>query len=467
VWMLLFAVIFFVTGSTSGANGNLARKHWVVTWAASQQLLEPNNALDPEDLHDSTLRQIVHVSAGGTEIRVRLSNRFGNMPLHLAEVHVAKAASPSKDAIMSGSDRGLTFSGSPEVTIPAYADYLSDPVAFPLNPLSDLAISIHIDIPPVEQTGHPGSHATSYVARGDLVSAIDIPRVKTAEHWYFIAGVEVAAQPADETIVALGDSITDGHGTTTNGNDRWTDVLAQRLQTSPTTRHIAVLNQGIGGNRLLTDGIGSDALARFDHDVIAQPGVRYLIVLEGINDIGMLTRNGEEPQSEHDSLVHRMIGAYAQMIERAHSSGITVIGGTLLPFAGSDFYHPGAASEADWKAVNDWIRTPGHFDAIIDFDRIMRDPSHPERLLPAFDSGDHLHPSHQGYAAMGNAVPLSLFESLSDSSLSESQSEPLLKIATTSPPLFEFLNWDEVPHNREGRVLRGRESLRRRSGRRC
>lgn len=430
MWILLSAVIFFVTGSAFGANGNIAQLGWVGTWTASQQLVEPNNELNPEDLRDSTLRQIVHVSLGGTEIHVRLSNRFGNTPLHLTAVHVAKAVSPSAGTIVSGSDRALTFSGSPDVTIPAHADFLSDPVVFPLNSLSDLAISLHIDMAPVEQTGHPGAHATSYIARGNLVSANDIPQAKTAEHWYFIAGIDVAAEPGDEAIVALGDSITDGHGTTTNGNDRWTDVLARRLQTSPSTRHVAVLNQGIGGNRLLTDVIGPNALARFDHDVIAQSGARYLIVLEGINDIGMLTRNGEVPQSEHDSLVRRMIGAYAQIIERAHSSGINVIGATILPFVGSDFYHPGPASEADRQAINQWIRTPGHFDAVIDFDRVMRDPIHPEKLLPASDSGDHLHPSPGGYAAMGNAVSLSLFKSqMFHSPLSKSASERPRKLA--------------------------------------
>jgi lysophospholipase L1-like esterase len=434
--MLLLAVVFFVSSSSFAANGNAAPTQWVGTWSASQQPMEPNNGLAPEDLPDSTLRQIVHVSLGGAKIRVRLSNRSGDVPLHLAAVHVANAVSPSTNTIKSGSDRALTFSGSPDVTIPAHADYLSDPLAFPLSPLSDLAISLHIDRARAEQTGHPGSHATSYIARGNLVSTVDIPQARTVEHWYFIAGVDVAAEPTDQAIVALGDSITDGHGTTTNGNNRWTDVLAQRLQASPNTRNTAVLNQGTGGNRLLTDGMGPNALARFDHDVIAQPGVRYLIVLEGINDIGMLAHNGEVSQSEHESLVHRMIGAYAQIIERARGKSITVIGATLLPFIGSDFYQPGPAGEADRQAVNDWIRTPGHFDAVIDFDKIMRDPSHPERLLPAFDSGDHLHPSAAGYAAMGNAVPLALFKSpLSDSPLSES--------SEASPEIT--IPFDEVP----------------------
>jgi len=184
--------------------------------------------------------------------------------------------------------------------------------------------------------------------------------------------------------------------------------LAQRLQTSPTTRNIAVLNHGIGGNHLLTDGLGPNALARFEDDVVGQAGVRYLIILEGINDIGLLARKGEVAPAEHEALVRRIVGAYEQMIARAHTNDIKVIGATIMPFAGSSYYRPGPASEGDRQAVNEWIRTPGHFDEVIDFDKIARDPEHPERLLPAFDCGDHLHPSPAGYAAMAQGVPLSL-----------------------------------------------------------
>ena len=301
------------------------------------------------------------------------------------------------------------FSGRPEVTVPAGADYISDPVEFPVAAQSDLAITLHIDVPPAQQTGHPGSRATSYLAHGDRVSAPDLPDAKQVEHWYFIAGVDVAAPAQVAAIVVVGDSITDGRGTTTNGNNRWPDLLAKRLQAVPATQTLAVLNHGIGGNRLLLDGLGPNALARFDHDVLAQAGARYLIVLEGINDLGTLTHDGEVSQAEHDALVRRILSAYEQMITRAHSHGIQVMGATILPFVGSEFYHPGPVSEADRQAVNQWIRTPGHFDAVIDFDRALRDPEHPDRLLAAFDSGDHLHPSLAGYAAMADAIPLSLF----------------------------------------------------------
>jgi lysophospholipase L1-like esterase len=210
------------------------------------------------------------------------------------------------------------------------------------------------------------------------------------------------------SVVALGDSITDGHGATTNGNDRWPDVLARRFETSG-LHGAGVLNEGIGGNHLLTDGLGPNALARFDRDVLAQSGVRYVIVLEGVNDLGGLARTMEASPGEHAELVRRIIGAYEQIIRRAHAHKLFVIGATILPYVGSDYYRPDAASEADRQAVNEWIRRPSHFDVVVDFDQVARDPDHPNRLLPAFDCGDHLHPSPAGYAAMANAIPLSLF----------------------------------------------------------
>ena len=424
---LMFAALFLLAGSKYGRDTSKPGARWIGSWAASQQLVEPGHALEAEDLRDATLRQIVHLSLGGAEIRLRLSNRFGATPLHVTAVHVARPIARSSDKIVPASDKALTFSGLADVTIPAHADYLSDPVSFPVNALSDVAITLHIDVPPDEQTGHPGSRATSYLAHRNLTSAAELSGAKAVDHWYFIAGIDVTAPPEARAVVVLGDSITDGHGATTNGNDRWTDVLAQRLQTSPTTRNIAVLNQGIGGNRLLTDGLGPNALARFDHDVIAQPGVRYLIVLEGINDIGMLTRSGEVPRAAHDALVRRIIAAYEQVIARAHAHDIKVIGATIMPFVGSNYYHPGSGSESDRQSVNEWIRAGGHFGAIIDLDKITRDPAHPERLLPAFDSGDHLHPSPAGYAAMAQAVPLSLFAP---------SAQPVPKIAITfdDPP---------------------------------
>jgi lysophospholipase L1-like esterase len=382
---------------------------WVASWGTSQQVPEPQNALPVEDLRDATVRQIFHLSAGGPVLRVHVSNAFGTEALHLTSVHIARALSPSSSAIDVKSDQPLTFAGKADVSVPPGAEFVSDALEFSASPFSDLAVTFHLDAPPAGETGHPGSRATSYYVHGDFVSAADLTEPKHVDHWYQISAIDVQAGPGAAAVVVLGDSITDGHGATTNGNDRWTDVLARRLQDAPSARNIGVSNQGIGGNHLLTDGLGPNALARFDRDVLAPAGVRWAIVFEAVNDLGGLARNGEVSQAEHAALVQRVLGAYQQMIARAHAHGLRLYGATITPYAGSEYYHPGPLSEADRQTVNQWIRLAGHFDAVIDFDSVVRDPQHPDQLLPAFDCGDHLHPSPAGYKAMGNAVPLALF----------------------------------------------------------
>jgi lysophospholipase L1-like esterase len=382
---------------------------WVVTWGASQQIPEPSNALPPADLRDATLRQIVHLSLGGATLRFHLSNAFGATALHFTSVHIARPLAPDSSSIDLASDRALTFAGASDVTVPAGAQVISDPVAYPVKPLSDLAVTFHLDEPPAPETSHPGSRATSYYVHGDFVSAPALTDPGKIEHWYQVAEIDVQADAGAGVIAALGDSITDGHGTTTNGNDRWTDVLAARLQQSAATRNIGVLNDGLGGNHLLINGNGPNVLARFDRDVLAPDGVRWLIVFEAINDLDGLARLHEVPQADHAALVQRVIDAYQQILERAHAHGIRVIGATITPDGGSDYYHPDSQTEADRQTVNAWIRAPGHFDAVIDFDQVVRDPQQPERLLPAFDCGDHLHPNPAGYRAMAVAIPLSLF----------------------------------------------------------
>ncbi len=377
---------------------------WVGSWAAAQQAPEPNNALPSSDLTDATLRQVVRLSLGGPRFRVRLSNAFGTAPMRVAAAHVAIAAGSSR--IEAATDRALTFGGLAAVTIPAGAQYWSDPVELALPARSDLAISLYFDAAPQAQTSHPGSRATSYMVHGDQTAAADLPGARTVAHWFELSGVDVAAAPGAFAVATLGDSITDGHGATTDGNDRWPDVLAARLLEGTRTRGVGVLNVGIGGNRMLLDGLGPNALARFDRDVIGQSGVRTVILLEGINDIGVLTRDAPASPEVHQALVRDLIAAYAQIVARAHDHGMRVIGGALTPFMGSDYYHPTALNEADRQAVNAWIRAPGHVDAVADFDRAVRDRSQPERLAPQYDSGDHLHPSPAGYRAMAGAVPL-------------------------------------------------------------
>jgi lysophospholipase L1-like esterase len=382
---------------------------WLGSWASSQQIPETPNALPADDLQDATLRQIVHLSVGGSQLRVHVSNDFGTTPLHLSAVHIARPVAASTGQIDPATDTALKFSGSPDVTIPAGAEYISDPVSFPAAALSDLAITLHIEHSPAQQTSHPGSRQTSFLVHGDAISAASLPDAKRVEHWFFLSGVDVQAPAHALALVTLGDSITDGHGATTNGNDRWPDILAQRLQASPASRSTSVLNHGIGGNHLLTDGLGPNALSRFNRDVLAQPGVRVLLLLEGVNDLGGLAREGEVAPERHEALVRAMIGACEQMIARAHDHGIKVIGATIMPYVGSDYYKPTPANEADRLRVNAWIRASGHFDAVVDFDRVTADPKQPDHLLPAYDSGDHLHPSPAGYRAMAESIPLSLF----------------------------------------------------------
>jgi lysophospholipase L1-like esterase len=403
--MALFAVLAFFVRAQSSSNSN----QWTGSWAASQQIPEPQNALPIDDLRDVTMRQIFCLSISGQALRVRLSNAFGAKPLHFTSVHIARPISLSSAQINPGTDKALKFSGRDDVVVPAGAEYFSDPINYPVAALSSVDVTFHLDNPPAGETGHPGSRATSYYVHGDLVGATDLPGAKHVDHWYQISGIDVTSGPDARAVIVLGDSITDGHAATTNGNDRWTDVLAERLQASHATRDVAVLNEGTGGNHLLIDGLGPNALARLGRDVLAQTGVRYVIVLEGVNDLGDLTRLGDVSAQEHLSMVQRIISAYEQIVVRAHARGIKAIGATILPYGGSTYYHPGVDNEADRQAVNAWIRAPGHFDAVVDFDKLMRDPQRRDRLLPAYDSGDHLHPSPAGYRAMGEAVPLSLF----------------------------------------------------------
>jgi lysophospholipase L1-like esterase len=404
---VLASILLLALATTASAQSTT--QIWLGSWAASQQIPEPRNALPADDLRDATVRQIVRLSVGGTTLRLHLSNAFGTESLKFTSVHIARPISNASSAIDPASDKALTFSGATEVIVPAGASWISDPIDYPVVPLASLAISFHLNEPPTPETSHPGSRATTWYLHGDSVSAASLPGAKTIEHWYQISGIDVLAPTSAGAIVALGDSITDGHATTTNGNDRWTDVLAERLQASSATRNVSVLNHGIGGNHLLVDGLGPNAMSRFDRDVLGQAGARWLIVFEAINDLGGLTHEGEVSPADHAAMVVRILFAYRQFIVRAHSAGIRVIGATITPDGGSFYNRPGSGNDADREAINAWIRMPGHVDEVIDFDKAVRDPSQPDRLLPAYDCGDHLHPNPAGYRAMGESVPLALF----------------------------------------------------------
>jgi lysophospholipase L1-like esterase len=381
--------------TTPPAAGAADADRWVATWGASSQKTEEANLPPAPGFADTTLRQVAHVTIGGRTLRVRFANSFGRTALSLVSAHVARSSGGSR--IRVSTDTPLTFHGRSSIEIPEGALMVSDPVDFDVPPLSDLAVTVRLKGAPADVTGHPGSRTTSYLTPGEAVSAADLAAPGRADHWYFLNGIDVRAGRAAAAVAILGDSITDGRGSTTNGNDRWPDDLARRLQSNSGTAEVAVVNQGIGGNRLLRDGLGPNALARLDRDVLALPGVRWLVVLEGINDIG--TRAGATADD--------LIAAYEQIVARTHARDIRVYGATILPFGGAQYFT--ADGEADRQKVNEWIRNSGVFDAVIDFDATTRDPKRPQHLSPAVDGGDHLHPSAAGYQLMADSIDLGLF----------------------------------------------------------
>jgi lysophospholipase L1-like esterase len=352
-------------------------------------------------LSNNTLRQIVCVSLGGNRLRVRFSNEFSTSPVTLHTVHIATSAGGS--AIDTATDQALLFDGKQEVAIAPHTAVTSDPFESALKPRTNVAITIHFGDTSLDVTGHPGSRTTSYLLPGNQVSSVDFTGAVQTDHWYIISGIDVVAPESAAAVVVLGNSITDGRGSGTNKQNRWPDELAIRLQQNRNTRRVAVLNMGIGGNCVLRDCLGPAALSRFDRDVIGQHGVRWLIILEGINDIGQ-TQGAEGATA----VASQLIAAYKQMIDRAHDKGIRVYGATLLPFGGSFYASPDR--EAARKQVNEWIRASGRFDAVIDLDAALRDPADPLRLLPAADTGDHLHPNETGHRMIADAVDLTLFK---------------------------------------------------------
>jgi lysophospholipase L1-like esterase len=387
-----------------------AGEHWVATWAASPSPASADAAAMRRrklEFSEQTVREIVHISIGGERFRIRLSNAFGAQAVTIGGTHLAVRGAGSK--IAPGSDRPVTFSGRPSVTIPPGALVLSDVVEVKAPAAADLAVSMYLPQgPAIAGTVHYSAQQTSYISAGDVCGAEEMPESANLLSWPFLTGVDALAPQTSALVVTLGDSITDGSRSTADTNRRWPDILAGRLLAQPGKRRLAVVNAGIGGNRILHDGAGASgpqygpsALSRFERDVLAQPGVKYVIVLEGVNDIGH--PGGAAPMSE-DVSAEDMIAGLRQLIERAHERAIKIFGGTIMPFAT-------AASPKDDKrqAVNNWIRTAKAFDGVIDFDLAVRDPSQPIRMLPAYDSGDHLHPNDAGHKAMGQAVDLTLF----------------------------------------------------------
>lgn len=390
-----------------------AQEHWVATWATAEAMARlgappaaassanPNQPPRPGSrFSDQTVRMIARVSMGGQRLRVKLENGFGYAPVTIGAAHIALRAKDSE--IVEGSDRALLFDGKPGVTLQPGVVLLSDPVNLNVPPLADVAVSLYIS----GDSGAPANHATAlhdtYIQSGDATAAQRMPEAAKTESYYWLAGIDVDSPVTAASIVTFGDSITDGARSSNESNHSWPALLAARLAADKATANIGVANMGIGGNRVLRDQSGVSALGRFDRDVLAQAGVKWVMLLEGINDIGHGTSAPAEAVTASD-----LIGAYKQLIAQAHTHGLQVIGCTLTPYEGAGYYRDDF--EKVREAVNTWIRTPGNFDAVVDFEAAVRDPADPKRFRAEFDPGDHLHPNDKGYEAMANAIDLALF----------------------------------------------------------
>jgi lysophospholipase L1-like esterase len=416
-WLLSLCLCVSAAGQKTVVNSN---EHWVATWATAQAIapVAPLGAPPPrpqaaparpspigqipETLKNQTVRMVVRTSIGGRRVRVQLSNALGNSRLAIGAAHIAIR---QKDAaIVSASDRVLTFAGRASFTIPPGALVVSDPVDLNVPKFTDLAISLYLPEDTGPPTVHPLGLHTTYIVIGDATAAATLNPSTTTTAYFWLSGVEVLAPSSASVIVAFGDSITDGFATTANKDQAWPTLLATRLASNSTAK-LGVLNLGISGNRVLRDVAGTNALARFDRDVFARPGVRWMILLEGINDITFSAIPGIPPGQAVTA--EDLIWGYRQILERAHTHGIKVVGATIMPVEGVPTYTE--SGEAVRQAVNQWIRTGGAFDVTVDFDALTRDPENPKRLRPDFDSGDHVHPNDAGNQAMADAIDLATF----------------------------------------------------------
>jgi lysophospholipase L1-like esterase len=429
--LALMIVLTGVSAGSAGLGASAAGEHWVPTWGTAQQLIKttpppaptttppaattpppaaPATAATPPPfrvttLNNQTVRMILRTSIGGRRMRVKLSNAFGMPAVAVGSAHVARRGTDA--GIVAGTDRALTFGGKSSFTLRPGVVAVSDPVDLDAPSLSDLAVSLFFP----RDTDTPTTHATglrpTYVStEGDFTGASEFPLAGTTQQYYWLTSVEVAAPQDAGAIVAFGDSITDGARSTPDTNHSWPALLAARLAADKATAKLSVVNEGIGGNRLFTDAAGLagvSALARFDRDVLSHPNVKWLMILEGINDIGALAN----PAANVPITLDDLTWVLKEMVARAHAQGIKVVGCTLTPYGGAGYARD--EGEAIRAAVNQWIRTSGTFDAVVDFEAATRDAADPKKFRPEFDPGDHLHPNNAGYEAMANAVDLSIF----------------------------------------------------------
>ena len=399
---LVPVTILLLAVTTSGKAQSPNRPQWVGTWAASPMLADGGFRVHP--FAAVTLREIVHISNGGQQLRVRFTNEFGLDPLIIGDAHVALSAGGPD--IQDATDHALTFGGASVGRIPPGAILYSDPVSLAIAPLSDVAVSFYLPSQVMRtETLHISANQDNYTVGGDLCAAKTLSQPVNLQSWYFLDGIDVPAVEGARAIVTLGDSITDGSHSTIDANRRWPDVLAARLKQDPGFNQVSVLNEGIGGNRVVNDATGPSALARLDRDVLSQNGVRYVIVLESINDIGRFSRF-QGP--EDDITTEQLEQGLKQIADAAHEHGIKAIGATLTPYGGAGYYSD--KGEKTREDINNWIRQSGTFDGVVDFDHATGDPQNPTHFNPLYDSGDHLHPNDAGYKAMGESIDLQLFK---------------------------------------------------------
>ena len=400
--LVLVLVSAAASASAQSTSVKLAPPTWVGTWAASPFDGDPWHTIPT--LVDSTLREIVHTSIAGKALRVRFTNEFGTEPLKIEAATIALSTDAA--TIDAASLHDLAFHGSASIVIPPGAAVLTDPVQMATPASANLAISLYLPLQQVSDVSvHSSAQQDNYILTGNHVRDTSFAQPAVTPSWFFLKGVDVEPAAGDAAaVVAFGDSITDGALSTENANHRWPDYLAKRLQANPATAHLAVLDEGIGGNCVLVRCVGQNALARFDRDVLAQAGVKYIIVLEGINDIGRL----HEPNlPDYKLSAEDLEQGLAQLVARAHEHGIRVYGARLTPYKGAGYFTE--KGEQIRQAVNQWILTSGVFDGAIDFDKATRDPANPLMFAPQYDSGDHLHPKDAGYAAMADSIDLGLF----------------------------------------------------------
>jgi len=400
-YFLVLGVLALACASAVAQTENRPGTAWIASWSSAQQAVCDAALLPAQGWRGGQLQETVRVSVGGARVRLRLSNAFGDGPLAIASVQVAelKPRAQSKNAQPDQLQHGemqpvqVRFQGAIEVVIPPGAEYESDPIDLAVKPLASLRVQLRLKSVPRCATSHTGARATTVLTRADGSE-------ESFQHWYFLSAVAVEPKEKSSGVVVLGDSITDGRGATNDGNNRWTDVLAEHLK----VRGIAVLNEGIGGNRILAEGLGPSALSRFNRDVLSLAGARVLLVQVGINDIGSLELTSGKPEAEHTLLVQQLEQALAQMTTQAHAHGMRVVCATLTPFLGSAYYHPSLLAEQDRQQLNEWIRGQNISDRVVDFDLLLRDREHPGQLATEFDSGDRLHPNPAGYKRMGEGA---------------------------------------------------------------